>query len=103
MDPDRGGDVWGDRTRRLRYVFFVGHLPLDNRSHEPSDNSGPRRRLERSVRTGSGGSVGHGRECVHFELHADDRRGSEGDRQRDVVDDIPEGHELGLGACHNNR
>jgi hypothetical protein len=96
MDRGRCGDVCGDRTfRRLRHVLIgsTSHVPLGN-SHGF---------LQRSVWTGRRGSSRHGRQRVHVDLHNVDIDGSEGDRRRGILYDIPEGDELYLGECHHNR
>ena len=90
---------------RLRLVLGDSHVSLDYGSQQHLDHSGcrwpgrrsrSRRRIQRSVWTGRRRIIRHGRRLVHVELHDDDRSGSEGDRQRDAVDDIPAGHELGF-------
>ncbi len=62
-----------------------------------------RRGIQRSVWTGLRRSIWHGRQRVHVELHNLDISGSEGDRPRGVLHDIPEGDELGLGERHYSR
>ena len=56
--------------------------------------------IQRPVWTGRRGSIRHGRQRVHVELHDDDISGSEGDRRRGVLHDIRERDELDLGECH---
>jgi len=102
-------------------------LPLrDSRSGEPLGNSrrrgllgngrrrgllgngrrrgllGRRRGIPSSVSTVPRGNIRHGRQRVHAELHPDDTSGSAGDRQRDVLYDIPGRDDLDLGECHYN-
>ena len=59
--------------------------------------------IPRPVRTGRGGIVRHGQQPVHVGLHHHDTSGSEGDRQGDVLHDVPERDEPGVGDCHYNR
>ena len=56
-------------------------------------------RIQRPVRTGRRGSSRHGQQRVHVGIHAVDINGSEGDRRRGVLHDVPEGDELNLGEC----
>ena len=64
----------------------------------------PRRgRIERSVWAGGGRIIGHGRERVRTELRNFDISRSEGDRQEDVIYEVPEGDKLELGGCHRAR
>ena len=74
-----------------------------SRSTSSSSNNNSAFRIQRSVWTGRRGSIRHGRQRVHVELHTVDISGSEGDRRRGVLYDIPEGDELDLGECHYNR
>ena len=83
---------WNSNRFLLKFHFFK----LD-------DNSAfriRRRGIQRSVWTGLRGSIRHGRQRVHVELHTVDISGSEGDRRRGVLYDIPERDELDLGECH---
>jgi len=87
--------LWNSSRFNLKFHFFK----LD-------DNSASRirrRGIQRSVWTGLRGSIGHGRQRVHVELHNVDISGCEGDRQRGVLYDIPEGDEFDLGERHYNR
>jgi hypothetical protein len=106
MDHGRCADVCADRTFRwLRHVLGNGYVPLGNSSRQRLRwRSRIRRRgIQRSVWTDLRGSIRHGRQRVHVELHDVDIGGPEGDRRRDVIYDIPEGHELDLGECDYNR
>ena len=78
MDRGRGADVCGDR--RLRHVLGNSHVPLGNSSRQRL--GWPRirwRGIQRSVWTGRRGSIRHGRQPVHVEIHNDDISGSGGD------------------------
>ena len=105
MDHGRCADVCSYRTFRLRHVLANSHVPISNSSRQRLRRRSRirRRGIQRSVWTGLRGSIRHGRQCVHFELHYVDISGSEGDRRRSVLYDLPEGHELDLGECHHNR
>ena len=88
-----------DRRRELN-----SHVPLSNSSQQRRHRrSQIRRGIQRSVWTGRRGSIRHGQQRVDVELHDDDIGRSAGDRQRGVLDDIPERHELDLGKCHYTR
>src|SRR6266851_1277279 len=84
-------------TKNIRKCYFS--LTCSNRFllkfhfFKLDDNSAfriRRRGIQRSVWTGLRGSIRHGRQHVHVELHTIDISGSEGDRQRGVLYDIPE-------------
>ena len=106
MDRGRGADVCGDRAcGRLRRVplgnghvpFSDGHVPLADISCAPWARR--RRGIQRSVWAGRRRSGRYGRQPVHVGLRDVDVRGSEGDRQRGVHDDISGRVELDLGEC----
>jgi hypothetical protein len=105
MEHGPCADLCGDRTCRLRHVLGNSHLPLGNSSRQRLHwrSRTQRRGIQRSVWTGLRGSIRHGWQRVHVELHNCDISGSDGDRRRGVLDDIPEGRELDLGECHHNR
>jgi hypothetical protein len=98
-DRHRCAYVCRDRSLRcLRNVLDDSRPTLDDSSRRLRWRSWIRQRgIQRSVWTGLRGSVRHGRQRVDVELHNDDISGSEGYRQRGVLYDIPEGHELDLG------
>src|SRR2546429_8543367 len=84
---------WNSNRFLLKFHFFK----LDDNS---AFRTRGRRGIQRSVWTGLRGSIRHGQQRVHVGLHIDDIRGSEGDRRRGVLYDIPERDDLDLSECH---
>ena len=74
--------------------------PSSSSTSSSSTTTRPSGSGQRSVWTGRRGSIRHGQQRVHVGLHIDDISGSEGDRQRGVLYDIPERDKLDLGECH---
>jgi len=60
----------------------------------------PRRRIQRSIRTGRRGINRHGQQRVQVEFHTLDFSRSEGDRQEGLVHDVQEGDKPDIGECH---
>jgi hypothetical protein len=105
MGHGRCADGCGGRTCRLRHVPSNNHVPLgaSNRQRLRWRSRIRRRGIQHSIWTGRRGSVWHRQQRLHVGLHIVDISGSEGDRQRGVLYDISERHELDLGERNYNR
>jgi hypothetical protein len=77
------------------------HVPLGNiRAARAWQRRRWHRGIQRSVSTGLRDGIWQGRQRVHVGLHNVDISGSERDRQRGVIYDVPEGDDLDIGECH---
>lgn len=72
-----------------------GHVRLGNISPSRFRQRG----IQRSLWTGRRGIFRHRQKRVRVEFHRIDSHWSEGDRQKVVLYDIPEGDKLDLGEC----
>ena len=102
-DRRHGHRNWGRRLRHRRRNRQHQLRHRDDRFVHLGDISAtpPRRgRIERSVWAGGRRIIGHGRARVRIELRNFDISRSEGDRQEDVIYEVPEGDKLELGGCH---
>ena len=101
----RDGHRGSDQRLHHRAAKFQ-QQPVDHQQRVRHRSQRPRIRewrIERPVWTGRRGSVRHGRQRVHADLHRIDSNGSNRDRQRGVHHHLPGGDELDLRRRHHDR